>query len=83
MARQLPAYVDAPAVAAFKESTGAKTRPISAWIVYRRMGLLEGVRIVRSGDPSVRDAACEVPDYFVDVSHAGETVRARWQDGAR
>ena len=45
------------------------------------MGLLEGIRIVRSGDPAVRDAACEVPDYFVDVTHDGETVRARCQDG--
>ena len=46
------------------------------------MGLLEGIRIVRSGDPAWRDAACDVADFFVDVPYEGETVRARWQDGA-
>ena len=50
--------------------------------MYRRMGLLDGVRIVRSGDPAVRAAACEVPDFFVDVPYQGEIVRARRTDGA-
>ena len=80
-ARQLPAYVDAPAVAAFKESAGGNVADFCLE-VYRRMGLLEGIRLVRSGDPAVRNAACEVPDYFVDVPYEGETVRARWQEGA-
>ena len=80
MARQLPAYVDAPAVAAFKDSTGGNVADFCLE-VYRRMGLLEGIRLVRSGDPAVRNAACEVPDFFVDVPYEGATVRARWQDG--
>ena len=80
MARQLPAYVEAPAVAAFKEATGGNVADFCLE-VYRRMGLLEGIRLVRSGDPAVRNAACDVPDYFVDVPYEGETVRARWQDG--
>jgi hypothetical protein len=46
------------------------------------MGLLEGVRVVRSSDPAVRLAACEVTDCFVDVPHLGEIVRARLIDGA-
>ena len=50
--------------------------------MYRGSGLLEGVRVVRSGDPAVRQAACDVEDYFVDVLHQGETVRARFVDGA-
>ncbi len=45
--------------------------------MYRRLGLLEGMRVLRSGDPEVRAAACEVDDYFVDVQHEGELVRAR------
>ena len=81
MARQLPAYVEAPAVAAFKEAAGDNVADFCLE-VYRRMGLLEGIRVVRSGDPAVRNAACEIPDYFVDVPYEGETVRARWQDGA-
>jgi hypothetical protein len=50
--------------------------------MYRHLGLLEGIRIVRSSDPAVRRAACDVPDFFVDVPHAGEIVRARCMEGA-
>ena len=46
------------------------------------MGLLEGVRVVRSGDPAVRRAARDVTDFFVDVPYAGEIVRARFVHGA-
>ena len=45
--------------------------------MYRGLGLLEGIRVVRSGDPAVRRAACTVTDCFVDLTHEGETVRAR------
>ncbi len=45
--------------------------------LYRAMGLLEGIRVVRSGDPAFRTAACPIDDYFVDVLHEGELVRAR------
>jgi hypothetical protein len=40
------------------------------------------VRVVRSSDPAVRGAACEIADFFVDVAHEGEVVRARFSDGA-
>jgi hypothetical protein len=50
--------------------------------MYRCMGLLEGVRVVRSGDPEFRRAACDVPEFFVDVLYEGETVRARFAGGA-
>ena len=80
MARQLPAYVDPSAVAVFKESHGENVADF-CMDVYRRMGLLDGIRIVRSGDPAVRTDACDIADYFVDVPYEGETVRARWQDG--
>jgi hypothetical protein len=45
------------------------------------MGLLEGIRIERSGDPDFRKRATQVADYFVDVSWEGEIVRARHRDG--
>ena len=44
--------------------------------MYRRMGLLEGIRVVRSSDPAVRRAACDVEDFFVDVPLPGRD-RAR------
>ena len=50
--------------------------------MYRRMGLLDGVRVVRSSDPAFRRAACDVADFFVDVPYEGEIVRARLVDGA-
>jgi hypothetical protein len=80
-ARQLPAYVDSRGVDAFRQ-VGASRVADFCLEMYRRMGLLEGIRIVRSGDPAVRGAACDVEDFFVDVPYQGETVRARFADGA-
>jgi hypothetical protein len=75
-ARQLPNYVDPRWVEAFKQSSSTHVADFCLEM-YRRMGLLEGIRIVRSGDPAVRRAACEIADCFVDVPHEGEIVRAR------
>jgi hypothetical protein len=82
-ARQLGAYVGPEALAAFKIAEGANVADFCLE-VYRRMGLLEGVRVVRSSDPAVRDSACAVSDFFVDVPHQGEIVRARFMaDGLK
>lgn len=80
-ARQLGAYVEPRAIEAFKTNAAANVADFCLEM-YRRMGLLEGVRVVRSSDPAIRRAACEVGDCFVDVPHEGETVRARLIDGA-
>jgi len=82
MARQLPAYIsDHRLVEAFK-----KIPPVTVadfcLEMYRAMGLLEGIRVVRSSDGPVRRAACEIAEFFVDVPYQGETVRARAADGA-
>ena len=80
-ARQLPAYVGAAEVEKFRAVTVENVADFCL-AMYAQMGLLEGARVVRSGDPEVRRAACEVEDFFVDVPYEGEIVRARWQDGA-
>jgi hypothetical protein len=80
-ARQLGAFVHTPWVDAFKQTTAANVADFCLEM-YRRMGLLEGIRVARSSDPAVRRAACGVGDYFVDVPYEGEVVRARWIDGA-
>jgi len=49
--------------------------------MYRQLGLLEGMRTVRSSDPNFRRAACAVSDFYVDVPHGGEIVRARHAAG--
>ena len=82
MARQLPAYVD-KAWADIVRSLPAANVADFCLEMYRHMGLLNGVRIVRSSDPAVRTAACPISDYFVDVPCEGEVVRARHQpDGS-
>ncbi len=81
LARQLPAFVGAPWVEAFRQVAAATVADFCLEM-YRRMGLLAGVEVVRSSDPAVRRAACPVPDFFVDVPHEGEIVRARFLDGA-
>ena len=80
LARQLPAFVGAPWVEAFKQVT-AVTVADFCLEMYRRMGLLDGIEVVRSSDPAVRRAACTVTDFYVDVPHEGEIVRARFLDG--
>lgn len=80
-ARQLGAYVEPRWIEAFKQTSATHVADFCLEM-YRRMGLLEGIRVVRSSDPAVRTAACDVDDYFGDVPYQGETVRARWMDGA-
>jgi hypothetical protein len=80
--RQLGAYVSSELAGLFKQ-TRAETVADFCLELYRGLGLLEGVRVVRSGDPAVRRAACDIADCFVDVPHQGEIVRARrLPDGA-
>ena len=74
--RQLPAYVDPRWVYAFKAVTATNAADFCLEM-YRQMGLLEDICVVRSGDAAVRMAACDVEDFFVDVTYEGETVRAR------
>ena len=77
---QLPNYVERPLIEAFEKVTATD---VAAFCLdmYGRMGLLDGIRIARSSDPALRRAACEVPEFYVDVPYQGETVRARWTQG--
>jgi hypothetical protein len=77
---QLPNYVAHPQIDIFKQVAADNVAGFCLEM-YRRMGLLEGIRVVRSSDRAVRRAACDIGDFFVDVPHEGETVRARLMDG--
>lgn len=79
-ARQLGAYVTPEEIAAFKANDAPNVADFCLEM-YRRMGLLEGIRVVRSSEPALRKSACDVPDYFVDIPYQGEIVRARAMDG--
>ena len=78
---QLPNYVGHPLINVFEKVSAANVADFCLEM-YRGMGLLDGVRVVRSSDPAVRRAACDVPECFVDVSYEGEIVRARFNAGA-
>ena len=80
-ALQLPNYVENPLIEIFKKATGAAVADFCL-SMYAGMGLLDGIRVVRSSDPAVRRAACEVGEFFVDVPYEGEIVRARVVNGA-
>lgn len=73
---QLPAYVDRKYVEAFKQIPLTNVADFCLEM-YRQMGLIDGMRVVRSSDPAIRLAACGIDEFFVDVSHEGEVVRAR------
>jgi hypothetical protein len=76
IARQLPNLVPQSCVDAFK-AVQAENVADFCLEMYRQLGLLEGMRVERSGDPGFRGRACAVDDFFVDVSYEGELVRAR------
>ncbi len=77
---QLPNYVERPLIELFKKVFAATVADFCLE-TYRQIGLLEGIRVVRSSDPAFRKAACDIAEFFVDVPHEGEIVRARLADG--
>lgn len=77
---QLPNYLDRPAIEVFKSISATNVADFCLEM-YRHMGLLEGVRVVRSSEPEIRRAACDVSEFFVDLPHDGEIVRAKFSDG--
>ena len=78
--RQLGAFVEPAAIEVFRK-VKAETVADFCLELYRGMGMLDGIRVVRSGDAAVREAACAIDDYYVDVPCDGEIVRARLIDG--
>jgi hypothetical protein len=74
---QLPAFVERRWVDAFKSIELTNVADFCLEL-YRQMGLLDGVRVVRSSDAALRNVACDVPDFFIDVPYQDEVVRARY-----
>ncbi len=75
--RQLEPLVDAASLEMFRRVEATNVADFCLEM-YRHMGLLEGMTLARSSDAHFRHAACEVDDYFVDIPHEGEIVRARY-----
>jgi len=82
-ALQLPNYVERRCIEVFQQISAGNTADFCLEM-YRHMGLLDGVSVARSSDPSFRRTACDIEDFFVDVPYAGEIVRARYHhDGLK
>jgi hypothetical protein len=79
-ALQLPNYLDRPLIELFSRASGGNMADFCL-AMYRQLGLLENVRVVRSSDVAFRRAACDISEFFVDVPYAGEIVRARHSQG--
>ncbi len=79
--RQLPNYVAPELVEKFAKVQAENVADFCLEM-YRQLGLLEGIRVARSGDPEFRKQAMAVDDYFVDVTYEGELVRARLSEEA-
>ena len=75
-ALQLPAYVERRWADELRQIALTNTADFCLEM-YRRMGLLEGIEVVRSSDPAFRLAACDISDFYIDVPWHGEIVRAR------
>jgi hypothetical protein len=80
-ALQLPNYVERLGIEVFKRTAAANVADFCLEM-YRGLGLLEGIRVARSSDPAFRREACDVAEFFLDVSYEGEIVRARFNAGA-
>ena len=74
---QLPNYLDHSLINMFKEVESDLVADFCLKM-YEKMGLLEGVTVVRSSSPDFRNQACAIDDFFVDVSYENEIVRARY-----
>jgi len=80
IARQLPNYISRELIEVFRISSAANVAEFCLQM-YQNLGLLDNIRVVRSSAAGFRQAACDIPEFFVDVPYEGEIVRARFLDG--
>lgn len=76
LGEQLAQCVPSPLMKHYQE-TKAENVADFCLQMYERIGLLEGIRVMRSGDSGFRRQAVAIDDHFVDVQYENELVRAR------
>ncbi|MFA5991511.1 MAG: hypothetical protein WC794_04685 [Candidatus Doudnabacteria bacterium] len=75
--KQLPRFMDADLIDIFKSVTSNTVADFSLEM-YKKMGLLDGIEIVRSSDKTFRESTLTKPtEYFADLPFEGEIVRAK------
>jgi len=74
--KQLPRFVSKELIDIFK-SVDERLVADFCLEMYHKMGLLEGIDVVRSSDKNFRSAAPGIKEGFADVDYEGEVVRAK------
>jgi hypothetical protein len=74
--KQLPRFAGRELINTFK-SVDSKFVADFCLEMYKKMGLLEGIGMVRSSDKSFRQSAMDIAEGFADVEYQGEIVRAK------
>ena|SRR5215469_1825867 len=80
-ARILPNYIRPDLTTVFRSVSAGNVADFCLEM-YRSLGLLENIDVVRSSSSNFREAACDLSDFFADVPYENEIVRARFIDGA-
>lgn len=79
--KQLPRFMDPTLIDLFA-STEEKTVADFCLKMYEKMGLLDGMEIIKSSSPLFREQALELHgNYFADVNYQGEIVRSQLING--
>ena len=74
--KQLPRFVDKQLIDLFS-STDEKNAADFCLSMYQKMGLLEGIEVMKSSDKNFRQKAIDIQYGFADVKYQGEIVRAK------
>lgn len=75
--KQLPRFVDKPFIDMFNSVQESKVANFCL-NMYNKLGLLEDIEVLRSGDKTFRQQANDLTeDFFADVEYEGEIVRAK------
>lgn len=81
IARKLPRFVSKELVEIFKSAHGENAADFCL-DMYKKLGLLEGIEVVRSGSADFRLTASELStEFYADIPYEGEIVRAEMHGG--
>lgn len=75
-ARKLPRFVKKEIVDIFS-NIKEKNAADFCLEMYKKMGLLDGIEIMRSSDRKFREEATDLQEFYCDVKYEGEIVRAK------
>lgn len=78
--RKLPRFMGKNLIDIFN-SVKEKTVADFCLAMYKKLGLLDGIEVVRSSDKNFREQASELENYFADVEYEGQIVRAELYEG--